>query len=88
MLPGATEIGGSTAISSGYPEEEKSEYRQFRAPAPKPTSVADKADEILKANKNLLNDVKLTPEEMKNQAAAFDKFRRSYRKNEAMEDNK
>ena len=46
------------------------------------------ADEILKNNKNLLSDVSLTPEELKDQAAAFEKFRKSYWKNEAMEDNK
>lgn len=41
----------------------------------------DLAEEILKTNKNLISNVELTPDELKDQAAAFDKFWMSYWKN-------
>ena len=63
VLPGAQEIGPTTM---GYEEE--------KVDAPLKSQV-ERTEELLSTNKNLTGKVELTPEELKNQAQAFDKFR-------------
>jgi hypothetical protein len=52
------------------------------------SSTTKKVEELLKKDKNLICEVKLDQEDLIDKTKAFDKFRKSYRKNEAMEDNK
>ena len=50
--------------------------------------MIERADRVLKENNNLIGNVVLTPDDIKDRTKAFEKFRKSYRKNEAMEENK
>lgn len=51
-------------------------------------STTKKVEEILRKDKTLISEVKLDTEDLVDKTKAFDKFRKSYRKNEAMEENK
>jgi kinesin family protein 6/9 len=44
--------------------------------------------ELLEANSMLITPVRCTAEDLADRAKAFDMFRKSYRKNEAMEENR
>mgnify|MGYP007078876259 CR=1 FL=1 len=67
-------LGSSTWEIGGKFQESGSNFAPQK-------STMDWAEEILKTNKNLISNVELTPDELKDQAAAFDKFWMSYRKN-------
>ena len=51
-------------------------------------TTTDRVKEILKTDNNLIKEVKLDKEDLVDKAKAFEKFRKSYRKNQAMEENK
>lgn len=51
-------------------------------------STTQRVEEILKKDDNLISEVKLDKEDFLDKAKAFEKFRKSYRKNQAMEENK
>jgi len=51
-------------------------------------STTTRVEEILKNDSNLVSEVKLDKEDMVDKTKAFDKFRKSYRKSQALEENK
>lgn len=51
-------------------------------------STVERVKELMQVSNNTVEEVKLEPEDMVDKARAFEKFRKSYRKNQAMEENK
>jgi hypothetical protein len=51
-------------------------------------TTTQRVEEMLQNDNNLIGEVKLDKEDMVDKAKAFEKFRKSYRRNQAMEENK
>jgi hypothetical protein len=71
--------------------ESNSEVKSNDYPAASTTAsktTQDRVQEILRNDENLISEVKLDKEDLVDKAKAFEKFRRYYRKNEAMEERK
>ncbi len=86
MMGGSTQ-GGSDYQRMGFREASfKSPGEAQPEPPPKPRNTFEQ--QVQEVNKLVSGPITLTSEELMDRAKAFDVFRKSYRKNEAMEDNR